>query len=146
MAQSTIAAFPGALMLGFDYDPTGLEWVVVRDSYVLAWVTDLSLIGPPEPVFLGPVPVGNPPDTGDVVSPPYVARAGGAGTPFVVPRTTLRGDAHTVLNFIASNNGAQRYVYCDFADPMLIGAWREWAQNNPLALTEVPLIPAVPAP
>lgn len=138
MTQFTIPSFPGALLLSFEYDSTGLGWVIVRDSYVLAWVIDQSVIGPPMPVYLGEN-APTPPDTGDILSPPFAVRAGGAGTAFVIPKTTLRGDAHRVLNFISQNNGAQRVVYADFHDPMLIGAWQEWAANNPMATYELPV-------
>jgi hypothetical protein len=135
MAQA-IPAVTGSMLLSFEYDPTGLEWAILHDNPVLAWVVDEAGTTNPKPIILGSLPPAAA-DTGEVLSPAFAAREGGPAGTWFIP-DMVRGTASELFNFIASNNGADRKLYANFADTSLIESWNQWVFNNSQALIEKP--------
>ena len=70
------------------------------------------------------------PNTTPVLSPSWLVREGGPAGIVFAP-DMMRGTPHQLFDFLASNNGAQRQLYGDFADRVLATAWAAWAAGNP---------------
>ena len=78
---------------------------------------------------------GAPPDTGKVQSPSWGHYTG--QTVFIP--NTKRGPLEEILSWLATNNGAHRPVYANFANRGLNASWNGWKLANPaLALDEPP--------
>jgi hypothetical protein len=133
-----VAAVTGSMLVTCEYDTTGLAWCIMHDNVVLAWmIDDTDDTAPPVPKIVGSMP-GAPTDTSPVLSPVWAVREGGPTGIFFVPNM-LRGTAHELFTFIASNNDAKRQIYTNFADQSLTLAWQQWASANPqLALAAAP--------
>jgi hypothetical protein len=133
-----VAPLTGSLLVSFQYGPddTGLGWAIAMDNPVLAWLVDETSAVEPSPVILGSLPPPPPfPPTAPVVSPPWAVRE---GTTWFVPNVA-RGSSSLMFTAIATNNGARRPIYSNFADPTLQAEWRQWAEQNPtLALAAPP--------
>jgi hypothetical protein len=109
----------------------GLAWVILHDNHILGWsLTDPTVT----PIIIGSMDVPVTADTSPVVSPQWAQYFG--GTVFVPD--TWRGALAEFFTHIATNNGAQRKVYAKFYTPELASAWRQWASDNPLALSAPP--------
>ena len=135
---TAVAPVTGSLLVTFQYGPddTGLGWAIAMDNPVLAWLIDETNTAEPVPVILGSHPPPPPyPDTAPVVSPPWAVRE---GSTWFVPNVA-RGSSSLMFTAIATNNGARRPIYSNFADPTLAAEWRQWAEQNPtLALATPP--------
>jgi hypothetical protein len=133
----TVAVAPatGSWLISCLYDPEQpLAAVVCLDNPVLAWLVDETGAAAPVPVVLGTVAPAV--DTSPVHSPPWVVREG--SSMWFVP-DLVRGSAHQMFNFLTGNNGVQRQIYGDFADPVLAAEYKQWGEQNPsLVLAERP--------
>jgi hypothetical protein len=137
-APSALNVTGPSLILIMRYDPTGLAWCELDEAAAVSWVVDAAAptTTQPVPVIIGPWPTP-PPNTAPVVSPAWIARE--FAIRFVEPSTATRGDLPTLLTFIATNNGAQRKLWCKFEDWGMATAFQAWATSHPsLALTEAP--------
>ena len=130
-----IAPTDETTLLTCEYDPpTGLAWAILHDNPLMAWLVDPDAVEPPAPVILGSLPPA-PPETAAVVSPAWASITKGT---LYVP-DTWRGSVQDFFDYVATNNGAQRPIYANFADDALASAWSNWSLNNPtMALKEPP--------
>jgi hypothetical protein len=120
-------------------DP-GMVWVILHDNPVLAWLVDETGTTPVVPVILGTSAVP-PPDTGEIMSPPWAVKEG--STMFIPDMA--RGVPGEMFTFLAVNNGATRKLYANFANYELAVSWNDWARSNPsLALTSPPNVAPPP--
>jgi hypothetical protein len=127
----------GSMLVNCYYDNTALEWIVLHDNAVLAWLVDQTGENP-LPVILGTLPP-KAPDTAPVWSPQWMVREGGPTGLWFIPDVG-RGTAAEMFTLLATNNDAKRSLYGNFSDPSLIVMWQEWSRANPsLALSERPL-------
>jgi hypothetical protein len=136
MPLDTIAAAPGTLMMSMEYDPSGLVWAMLHDNVAVGWsVDDSNKPVPPVPLSIRPLPLP-PPKTDPVLSPTWAVRQ---GLTWFVPSLWRGSSAAQLFTQIATNNGAQRQLYADFADGALLTEWQQWAALNPtLALVQPP--------
>lgn len=122
-----------------EYDPTGLAWCIVHDNRLIAWLVDDSGPSgtPVEPKILGTLP-GDAPKSGEVLSPSWASLE--IDTVFVP--NVWRGLAMHFLEWLATNNGANRPLYAVFASQNMQAAWTGFAANYPhLALDHPPNVP-----
>jgi hypothetical protein len=137
VSSAAVPPVTGSLLVTCEYDASGLEYVILHDNIVLAWLIDTTGVGPPWPVVVGSFPPAAT-GTAPIISPPWVVREGGPSGTFFAP-DLARGTALELFNALATNNGAQRKLYANFAETSLINSWNEWKAANPsLALTERP--------
>lgn len=135
--MSAVPPVTGSLLVSCLYDSTGKEWCMMFDNAVLAWQIDATGAVPPQPVIVG-TPAPEPPDTSPIVSPAWVVREGGPTGVFFAP-DIARGTAHEMFSALATNNGARRPLYANFADTSLIQSFAEWSGAHPdLVLSEPP--------
>lgn len=125
----------GSVLITCEYDEaTGLEYCILHDNPVLAWLVDETGAVLPTPVILGSLAPA-PPDTAPVISPPWAVMEGNM---IFVP-DTVRGSLDELLSWLAMNNGARRKIYANFAETSLAYGFKQWATINPtLALSEPP--------
>ena len=128
-----VVATPKSVLISCIYDSTGLEFVMLFDNSLMAWLVDETGAAAPVPVILGAQPEAGP-DTTPVFSPSWAVREG----PTIFVPDIARGSANEFFNFIATNNGANRLVYANFSDPDLATAWREWITVNPTLALDAP--------
>jgi hypothetical protein len=139
--MAVTAAGSGDYVITIQYNdtpaPAGLLAATLSDNSVKAWLVDPAGVVPPIPQILGGMPADAPPDTAPVLSPRWVEVV----HPYhviLVPniRRSSYGDFFT---WLATNNGASRQLYVNFAHPDLDGAFQLWAGRFPgLALSEPP--------
>jgi hypothetical protein len=90
---------------------------------------------PPRPVVIGSLP-DTAPNTDPVVSPQWAVRQ---GLTYFLQDNMARGGSAELFSFLATNNGARRKLYADFADTALRQEFIAWGQANPvLYLTDPP--------
>jgi hypothetical protein len=119
------------VLITCEYDPpTGVAWVILHDNLV-AWL-DASGASP-QPVIFGSEPPA-PPDTAPVISPAWAVIT---EADVLVP-DIWRGDVQGFFALVASNNGAQRKIYANFANDLLASAWSNWARANPTLALDAP--------
>jgi len=130
-AVGTFAVPPvtGSLLVSCVYDATGLAYCMMFDNAVLAWVIDVGGGVAPQPVILGSMAPA-PPQTAPVISPAWVVREGGPSGLFFVP-DIARGTPQQMFTALATNNGAARKLYANFADPALVEAFKQWGSAHP---------------
>jgi hypothetical protein len=138
MAVVAVPAAEGSVIVACLYNqPDGLAWVTLRDNQPLAWMVDQNNpTGIPIPVIIGTLLPA--PNTAPIISPPWVQVFSNGQA--IVP-DLFRGTLAEMFTWIATNNGATRQIYGDFAATTVAIAWNQWAQNNPaLALTDPPSV------
>jgi len=123
------------VLITCEYDPpTGVAWAILHDNPVMAWLVDASGASP-QPVILGSKPPP-PPETAPVLSPAWAVITKAEADVFVPD--VWRGDIRGFFSLVASNNGAQRPIYANFANDMLASAWNNWALGNPTLALKTP--------
>jgi hypothetical protein len=110
-----------------------LGWAILHDNPVLGWGIDETGATPPVPIILGSMPPAAP-ATDPIASPLWAVRDKGT---LYIP-DMARGSANELFNFVATNNGATRKLYADFADTNMATAWNEWCRVNPTLFYETP--------
>ena len=139
--MATAVAATADLLISIEYNDaptedgteTALAWAILHDNRVMAWLIDDTGAAPVAPVILGSMPPAAP-DTGEILSPLWAVRD---GSTLYIP-DVARCSANELFNFIATNNGANRQLYADFADVNMATAWREWASVNPTLALDAP--------
>ena len=136
------AAIPntdGSAIITFEYDPTGLAWCIMRDNPCVGWGVDPEALTPqapnkPEPVAAIPIIAGEmpeaPPDTAPVLSPSWAQFVPAINGVFV-PDTRSRGSLVDMFEFVASNNGADRKLWAEFASPQIAAEYSNWRARFP---------------
>ena len=142
---SVVPSLPsGGSVITCEYNPVavddvgpGLAWVILHDNVPLGWNVDAA----PVPVILGTMPAA-PPVTDPVISPPWAQCVEGT----VLVPDIWRGPVAAFFTHLATNNGARRALYANFADSALAASWQQWSETNPtLALSSPPNVEATRA-
>jgi hypothetical protein len=145
MSGTIIPAAPTSTIITVEYNDAvwgepGLAWAILHDNQPIGWNVGGATA---QPVVLGTMPAA-PPDTGAILSPLW-GQVIFTGT-MLLP-DMFRGTPEECFTFLATNNGARRQLYANFASSALAMAWSQWAANNPtLALKEPPNLGTPPAP
>jgi hypothetical protein len=119
-----------ALLLRLSYDSTGLESVTINSGPIVAWVYDTANLAagvtPLSIVSLPPVP----PDTAPIVSPQWAVAYPMSGGMVWAMDDLFAGSFDGFLTFLASNNGANRVLSGNFAEPALTNMFNDWVRRN----------------
>lgn len=134
MATVVLPGLPGSAIITFEYDATGLAWVILHDNAPVCWLVDDTGATPPVPMIIGSMPPA-PPATGAVLSPLW-GQVFAGGTLFIPD--IIRGTPNAVFTWLATNHGANRQLYANFAATGLAVSWQQWAANNPTRALAVP--------
>ena len=135
-AASAVVGDVGTTLLRLFYDATGRAMVDIRGGPVIAWIVDPARPNEtPTPVGLAPM-APNPPNTGDIESPPWALAYGAllshGGVAIVGTNDdSFIGTFEGFLTWLATNSGASRKLSAIVALPSLINIWSEWARANP---------------
>jgi hypothetical protein len=132
----TVPALTGDLLLQMAYDSSGLVWCMLTDVPVIGWQIDPNAKALPAPVTVLPPPPA-PPATDPVLSPAWAIRQ--RFLMWNIPGFGRHSSAAALFTLLATNNGANRKLWADFADGALQVEWQQWCAINPdLTLSEAP--------
>lgn len=126
MTAQVMPATAEDFILSMNYDPTGLEWVMIFDNACLGWIVDDAGAAPVAPVILGTLPP-DPGDTAPIVSPQWAHISGGG----VLVPDVWRGQGDAFLDWLATNNGADRKIGATLTTQAFRGAFESWSYRNP---------------
>lgn len=120
-----------ALLMRFVYDATGMQYVQLNFTTLVAWYFDAA-----NPTTPGVVPIGignmNPaaPNTAPIISPQWAVMYPARGIIFT-DNESWAGEFYDFLVWLASNNGASRIVVADPPVAELKNIWTQFSRDFP---------------